>query len=79
MTPEKSHSDTVGLVANKVMVEGRGALFNLYFYVPKYRSSDALPAPDFFLSIKPSILNYNFKFRGGLFKFILYPHGLILY
>ncbi len=37
-----SHSDIVGRVANKVRVE-RG------FYVPKYRSSGALPAPEIFL------------------------------
>ncbi len=42
MTPDRSHSDTVGCVANKV------APFNPYFYVPKYRSSDALPAPEIF-------------------------------
>ncbi len=48
MTPDKSHSDTVGRVANKVRVEGDEAPFNPYFYVPKYRSSDALPAPEIF-------------------------------
>ncbi len=45
MTPDRSHSDTVGRVANKVKVEG-GAFFNPYFYGPKYPSSDALPAPE---------------------------------
>ncbi len=39
MTSDRSHSDTVGRVANKVRV-------NLYFYGPKYRSSEALPAPE---------------------------------
>ncbi len=42
MTPDRSHSDTAGRVANKVRVEGG---FNPYFYGPKYPSSDALPAP----------------------------------
>ncbi len=46
MTPDRSHSDTVGRVANKV----REALFNHYFYVPKYRSSDALPASEILIS-----------------------------
>ncbi len=49
MTPDRSHSDTVGRVANKVRVEGCFAPFNPYFYVPKYRSSDALPAPETFI------------------------------
>ncbi len=49
MTPDRSHSDTVGLVANKVRVERCEAPFNPYFYVPKYRTSDALPAPEIFL------------------------------
>ncbi len=39
MTFDRSHSDTVVRVANKVMVEGG---------FPKYRSSDALPAPKIF-------------------------------
>ncbi len=41
MNPDRSHSDTVGRVANKVF-----APFNPYFYFPKYPSSDALPAPE---------------------------------
>ncbi len=48
MTPDKSHIDTVGRVANKVRVEADFAPFNPYFYVPKYRSSDALPALEIF-------------------------------
>ncbi len=40
MTPDRSHSDTVGRVTNKVG----------YFYGPKYRSSEALPAPEIFSS-----------------------------
>ncbi len=48
MTPVRSHSDTVGRVANKVRVEGGFAPFNPYFYVSKYRSSDALPALEIF-------------------------------
>ncbi len=51
MTPDRSQSDTVRRVANKVRVEGGFALFNPYFYVPKYRSSDALPAPEIFFSV----------------------------
>ncbi len=43
MTPDRSHSDSVGRVANKVRVEG-----DPYFYVPKYPSFDALPAPEIF-------------------------------
>ncbi len=34
----------IGRVANKVRVEGGEP----YFYIPKYRSSDALPAPEIF-------------------------------
>ncbi len=50
MTPDRSHSDTVGRVANKVRV-------NPYFYVLKYRSSDALPAPDIFRSASGLMLS----------------------
>ncbi len=49
MTPDRSHSDTVGHVANKVRVEGGEALLKPYFYIPKYRSSDVLPAPEIFM------------------------------
>ncbi len=49
MTPDRSHSDTVGRFANKVRVEGGLAPFNPYFYVLKYHSSDVLPAPEIFL------------------------------
>ncbi len=48
MIPDRSHSDTVGRVANKVRVEAREAPFNPYFYVPKYRYSDALLASEIF-------------------------------
>ncbi len=48
MTPDRSHSDTVGRVANKVRVEKDEAPFNPYFYGPKYPSPDALPAPEIF-------------------------------
>ncbi len=34
VTPDRSHSDTVGRVANKVRLEGGFARFNPYFYVP---------------------------------------------
>ncbi len=44
MTPDRSHSDIVGRIANKVRVEG-----GEYFYDPKDRSSDALLAPEIFL------------------------------
>ncbi len=44
-----------GCVANKVRVEGTliwGKIpFNPYFFVPKYHSSDALPAPEIFILI----------------------------
>ncbi len=59
MTPDRSHSDTFGRVANKVRVEGGErveggkAPFNPYFYGPKYHSSDALPAPEIFSSLHP--------------------------
>ncbi len=46
MTPDRSHSDTVGRVANKGRVEGGEAPFNPYFHVLKYHTSDALPAPE---------------------------------
>ncbi len=52
MTPDRSHSDTVGRVANKVRFGEGEAPFNPYFYVPKYRSSDALPPPEIFLLFK---------------------------
>ncbi len=48
MTPDRSHSDTVGRLENKIMVEGDEAPVNPFFYVPKYRSSDALPVPEIF-------------------------------
>ncbi len=51
MTHVRSHSDTVGRVANKVRVEWGFTPFNPYFYVPKYPSSDALPAPEFFFFV----------------------------
>ncbi len=57
MSPDRLHSDTVGRVANKVRVEVGEALFNPYFYIPKYGSSDALPAPEIFLLMKFS--NYK--------------------
>ncbi len=50
MTPDRSHSDTVGCVTNKVRVRPLQPLFLRSEYVPKYRSSDALPAPEIFLS-----------------------------
>ncbi len=50
MTPDRSHSDTVGRAENKVRVEGGFASFNPYFYGPKYRSSDALPASEIFIT-----------------------------
>ncbi len=48
MTPDRSHSETVGRVANKVRVEVGEAPFKPYFYVLKYPSSDALPVPEIF-------------------------------
>ncbi len=51
MTPDRSYSDTVGRVANKVGVEWGFVPFNPYFYVPKYRSSDALPALEVFVQL----------------------------
>ncbi len=62
MTPDRSHSDTAGRVANKVRVKEGETPFNPYFYVPKYCSSDALPAPEIFLNF-PTIVQiffYNF-------------------
>ncbi len=51
MTLDRSHSDTVVRVADKVRVEGGS-----YFYVPKYRSFNALPAPEiFFLLLAPRV------------------------
>ncbi len=47
MILDRSHSDTVGRVANKVRVEGG----------PKYRSSDALPAPEIFFPHRVPIDN----------------------
>ncbi len=43
-----SHSDTVGPVTIKVRVEA-GERPSQPFYVPKYHSSDELPAPEIFL------------------------------
>ncbi len=51
MTPDRSHSDIVECVANKVRVEGGFAPINPYLYVPKYRSSDALLRQRFFISV----------------------------
>ncbi len=51
MTPDRSHSDSVGHVVNKVRVEG-GVRPLQPFYVPKYRSSDALPAPETFYPVR---------------------------
>ncbi len=91
MTPDRSHSDTVGRVANKVRVEGgelwsvankvgvewanwtcckqsKGwsfAPFNPYFYVPKYRSSDALPAPEIFFNVLSLIFSLDLKLYVG--------------
>ncbi len=50
MTPDRSHSDPAA-IANKVRVEGDEAIFSPYFYGPKNRSSDAVPAPDIFWTI----------------------------
>ncbi len=61
MTSDRLHSDTVGRVANKVGVEG-GA----YFYVPKYRSSDALTAPEIFWSVYKHFLGMH-----GIESFII--------
>ncbi len=41
----------------KVRIEGDKITFNPYFYVPKYRSSDALPAPENFTRILS--ISYN--------------------
>ncbi len=51
MTPDRSHSDAVERVANKVRVP--------YVYVPKYHFSDALPASEIFFNFYtcPSSLN----------------------
>ncbi len=46
MTPDMSHSDIVGRVANKVRVKEGG---------PKYLSSDALPAPDILELLTPRV------------------------
>ncbi len=36
---------------NKVRIEGDKPTLNLYFYGPKYRSSDVLPAPEIFYQL----------------------------
>ncbi len=51
MTPDRTHSNTVGRVVNKVRVGWNGLRPLQPFYVPKYRSSDALSAPEFFFFI----------------------------
>ncbi len=56
MTPDKSHSDTVGRVANKIRVEGIEDPFN-----PHYPSSDALPVPEIFLLFPLFYTNDSFN------------------
>ncbi len=58
MTPDRSHSNIAGRVANKVKVEAGEAPFNTYFYGPKYPSSDALPAPEIFQFLCPLTLKF---------------------
>ncbi len=61
MIPDRSHSDTVGRGTNKVRVEGDEAPFNPYIYGSKYRSSDAIPAPEiFFPNSSRFYLFFNF-------------------
>ncbi len=71
MTPDRSHRDTVGRVANKVRVEGVEAPCNPYFYVPKYRSSDVLPAPEIFFNIRRHYFYKLIKFLKNLMEFLL--------
>ncbi len=59
MTPDRLRSDTVGRVANKVRVF---TPFNPHFCIPKYRSSDALPAPDIFLLERKKFTNFSYRF-----------------
>ncbi len=67
MTPDRSHSDIVGRVANKVRVEGGFVPFNPYFYVPKYRYSDALPLRQRFLILLILFAtNYFFTFLSAI-------------
>ncbi len=79
MTPDRSHSGIIGRVANKIRVEGGEASFNSYFYVPKYPSSDALPAPEifsidiamkkyFYAKVSLFLLTWAFFFYGGFLK-----------
>ncbi len=61
MTPDRSHSDTVGRVTNKVRVEGESHLQPLLLRSeislgPKYRSSDALPVPEIYIIILFNLL-----------------------
>ncbi len=48
MTPDRSHSDTFGRIANKVKVEGGEDPFKPYFQGSKYLSSNTFPAPEIF-------------------------------
>ncbi len=48
MRPHSGRIVTQGDIANKIKIEGDKPTFNPYFYVPKYHSSDALPAPKIF-------------------------------
>ncbi len=50
-----------GGIVNKVRIEGDKPTFNPYFYIPKYRSSDALPAPEIFLLSSTGINRVNRK------------------
>ncbi len=44
------------VLQTKLSVEGGFAPFNPYFYVPKYRSSDALPASQIFLFVFEAVI-----------------------
>ncbi len=43
-------------IANKVRIVGDKPTFNPYFYIPKYRSSDTLPAPEIFSGLSETLL-----------------------
>ncbi len=46
-------------IANKVRIEGDKPTLNPYFYVAKYRSSGALPAPEIFFLHNPGLFYFS--------------------
>ncbi len=59
MGPHTGRIVTNGGIANKIRIEGDKPTLNPYFYVRKYLSSDALPAPEIFFFFRFSVFPQN--------------------